>query len=116
MRAPHILVVDDERSIRLMLETGLSLNGFRVTCVRTGRREAAGRHAEKPPEGDLAPAGLIGRSAPMVLVYKLTAQAARIDATVLITGESGTGKELVARSIHDYSARAAKPFVSVNCS
>src|SRR5882762_8060091 len=35
-RLPHILVADDERSIRLTLETGLSLNGFRVTCARTG--------------------------------------------------------------------------------
>ena len=34
---PHILVADDERSIRLMLETGLTLNGFRVTSARTGR-------------------------------------------------------------------------------
>src|SRR5947209_608148 len=34
---PHILVADDEKSIRLMLETGLTLNGFRVTCARTGR-------------------------------------------------------------------------------
>ena len=34
---PKILVADDERSIRLMLETGLTLNGFRVTSVRTGR-------------------------------------------------------------------------------
>jgi DNA-binding NtrC family response regulator len=34
---PKILVADDERSIRLMLETGLTLNGFRVTCVPTGR-------------------------------------------------------------------------------
>ena len=33
----HILVADDERSIRLMLETGLTLNGFRVTCMRNGR-------------------------------------------------------------------------------
>jgi len=36
-RSPHILVADDERSIRLTLETGLTLNGFRVTCARTGR-------------------------------------------------------------------------------
>src|SRR5947199_8223737 len=34
---PHILVADDERSIRLMLETGLTLNGFRVTSARNGR-------------------------------------------------------------------------------
>ncbi len=38
---PHILVADDEHSIRLMLETGLTLNGFRVTCVRTGREAMA---------------------------------------------------------------------------
>ena len=33
----HILIADDERSIRLMLETGLTLNGFRVTSARNGR-------------------------------------------------------------------------------
>ena len=37
IRSPHILVADDERSIRLTLETGLTLNGFRVTCARTGQ-------------------------------------------------------------------------------
>jgi DNA-binding NtrC family response regulator len=52
----------------------------------------------------------------MVMVYKMVAQAARTDATVLIMGESGTGKELVARAIHDFSARARRPFLSVNCS
>src|SRR5207253_4935130 len=35
--SPHILVADDERSIRLTLETGFALNGFRVTCARSGR-------------------------------------------------------------------------------
>jgi DNA-binding NtrC family response regulator len=200
---PHILVADDERSIRLMLETGLTLNGFRVTSVRTGREaleaartggfdavlsdiympELSGldlvealraadphlpivlmtaqgsvevaveavargandfigkpfdisavvgllrrylearREAEATPEpaedgtaASLTRAGLVGRSAPMVMVYKLIAQAARTDATVLIMGESGTGKELVARAIHDFSARKTWPFLSVNCS
>lgn len=37
------------------------------------------------------------------------------DATVLILGESGTGKELVARSVHDNSRRAAKPYLAINC-
>jgi len=43
---PKVLIADDEPSIRLMLETGLSLNGFRVTSVRTGREalEAAASH------------------------------------------------------------------------
>jgi DNA-binding NtrC family response regulator len=60
--------------------------------------------------------GLVGRSVSMVNVYKLIAHAARTEATVLVLGESGTGKELVARAIHDFSPRANKPFIAVNCS
>src|SRR5690348_12933693 len=159
---PHILVADDERSIRLMLETGLTLNGFRVTSARTGRealeaassghfdailsdiympdgggldlveslravdtgipivlmtaqgslkvaveavergatdfigkpfeisavvallkrymearREAEASAAASEPDAELQPAGLVGRSGPMMMVYKLIAQAAR---------------------------------------
>jgi DNA-binding NtrC family response regulator len=197
---PHILIADDERSIRLMLETGLTLNGFRVTSVRNGREalnaasagkfdavlsdiympdlggldlvdalraldpnlpivlmtaqgslqvavdavtrgasdfigkpfdisavvELLRRLLEARREADAVPAaaadlqlteaGLVGRSTPMIMVFKLIAQAARTEATVLILGESGTGKELVARAIHDFSARATRPFLSVNCS
>lgn len=60
--------------------------------------------------------GLIGHSPAMVRAYKLTAQAARSHATVLIEGESGTGKELIARALHRHSARANHPFTAVNCS
>lgn len=201
---PHILVADDERSIRLTLDAGLSVKGFRVTCVRNGREALAAarashfdavvsdiympdgdglevvralrqsvrpeipiilitaqgsvdlavraveegasdfiakpfeiaelasllrRHlragreaATETPENDLPPledfsrSGLVGRSPAMIAVYKRIAYAARTDATVLILGESGTGKELVARSIHNFSARSARPFIAVNCS
>src|ERR1700724_3392762 len=41
VRLPHILVVDDQHSIRLMLESGLSLNGFRVSCARNGAEALA---------------------------------------------------------------------------
>lgn len=198
----EVLVVDDERSIRLMLESGLTLNGFRVTCAKSGRealevaansqfdailsdiympdgsgldlvsgmravdtkvpiilmtaqgsvesafeaiangatdfigkpfevaevvrilrrhlsaRTEAGNHcqSEETMESKASASGLIGRSSSMVAVYKLMAQAARSDATVLITGESGTGKELVARGVHQFSNRASRPFLSVNCS
>ncbi|MEL7187149.1 MAG: sigma-54 dependent transcriptional regulator [Pseudomonadota bacterium] len=48
-------------------------------------------------------------------VRKLIEQVADFDTSVLVTGQSGTGKELVARTIHDLSDRAAKPFVPINC-
>jgi DNA-binding NtrC family response regulator len=80
------------------------------------RQEADASPVTAETETSLNQAGLIGRSAPMIMVYKLIAQAARTDATVLIMGESGTGKELVARAIHDFSGRRSRPFLSVNCS
>jgi DNA-binding NtrC family response regulator len=58
---------------------------------------------------------LIGSSPKMLAVYKLVEGVAAATSTVLILGDTGTGKELVARAIHQRSARAAKPFVAVNC-
>ncbi len=58
---------------------------------------------------------LIGGSAAMENVLKLTGRVAESDATVLVQGESGTGKELIARAIHYNSPRKDKPFVTVNC-
>jgi len=58
---------------------------------------------------------LSGRSAPMQEVHRLIEQAAATPAPVLIHGETGTGKELVARTLHELSARASGPFVAVNC-
>jgi DNA-binding NtrC family response regulator len=46
-RLPHILVVDDQRSIRLMLESGLSLSGFRVSCARNGAEALAAASTEE---------------------------------------------------------------------
>lgn len=58
---------------------------------------------------------LVGES-PAMQQLKLSIQAvAHSDYTVLVRGESGTGKEMVARMIHQYSSRADKPFLSVNC-
>jgi two-component system, NtrC family, response regulator AtoC len=58
---------------------------------------------------------VMGRSAAMVEVFKMIARAAPTKSTVLILGESGTGKEVIARSIHQHSARAQRPFVAVDC-
>lgn len=58
---------------------------------------------------------MLGRSAPMREVHRLIEQAAATPAPVLIHGETGTGKELVARTLHELSARSGGPFVAVNC-
>ncbi len=57
---------------------------------------------------------LIGESAPMREVFRLIGRVAASDLNVLITGETGTGKELVARALHEESARRGKPFVALN--
>jgi DNA-binding NtrC family response regulator len=68
------------------------------------------------PEMPISPPGsLVGRTAPMLEVYKQIARAADSTAPVLIIGENGAGKELVARAIHAYGKRAREPFVAVNC-
>jgi DNA-binding NtrC family response regulator len=59
--------------------------------------------------------GLVGRSPAMLELYKEIARVAPSRSTVLIVGESGTGKELVARAIHQHSARSRGRFVPVNC-
>jgi two-component system, NtrC family, response regulator HydG len=61
------------------------------------------------------PAGLVANSATMRQAIDLARRVAQVDSTVLITGESGVGKERIARLIHQESARAAGPFVAINC-
>ncbi|WP_373045035.1 sigma-54-dependent transcriptional regulator [Vulgatibacter sp.] len=60
--------------------------------------------------------GFIGQSAAMQQVFKLIDKVAGAKTSVVITGESGTGKEMVARSVHNASPRAEKPFIALNCS
>jgi DNA-binding NtrC family response regulator len=58
---------------------------------------------------------VLGKSDEIQKVLKLVEKVADTEATVLIHGESGTGKEVIARSVHDQSARAQGPFLAINC-
>ncbi|MEW5765335.1 MAG: sigma-54-dependent transcriptional regulator [Acidobacteriota bacterium] len=59
--------------------------------------------------------GLVAANSRMKAVFALIERVAPTPSTILIRGESGTGKELVARTLHQRSPRARRPFVPVNC-
>jgi two-component system response regulator AtoC len=85
----------------------------RIAGQRALRRELEQARAElsgRKPENML-----IGQSPGMRRVLNLIEMVSQSEAPTLVTGESGTGKELVARMLHDRSARRDAPFVVVNC-
>jgi two-component system, NtrC family, response regulator PilR len=198
---PHILVVDDELSMRELLDVMLTKEGYQVSCAETGRKaisfiektdfdlllcdirlgditgidvlkalrnqnkdtvvimisayattEAAVEamnegaydfvpkpfnneelkhtiknalkiktleHEKKILDDELKSTiyfgKIVGKSPSMRNIYNLIRQVAKTKSSILITGESGTGKELIAKAIHEESARKDQPFVVVNC-
>jgi DNA-binding NtrC family response regulator len=74
-------------------------------------------HTVPPLPGIVASSSqaFIGSSEVMCRIHAKIRSVARSMATVFITGESGTGKELCALAVHDNSARAAGPFIALNC-
>ena len=71
-------------------------------------------HEEVSRSGGIL-SGVIGQSPPFRAALDKIRKAAQSDSTVLLLGESGTGKEVMARVLHDLSARKDKPFIPVNC-
>jgi two-component system, NtrC family, response regulator HydG len=65
------------------------------------------------PEPDML--GMIGQSPAVQVMRRSIRKFAPVDLPVLITGETGTGKEVAASALHGLSARAARPFVTINC-
>ena len=76
---------------------------------------SAGIGATAGSADDTWRSGIVSASAAMEDVLGRARLVAQSDASVFICGASGTGKELIARAIHRASARAAGPFVAVNC-
>ena len=94
--------------------------GDLLGVVRDILRLSGGAEAHAPVAADGPPpcdgqTEIIGKSAEMIEIFKMIGRIAKSDAAVLVQGESGTGKELVARTIHENSRRAGKPFLAVNC-
>jgi len=81
--------------------------------LRSAKEEVA--RMQEAISSTARPSLLVGRSPAMRKVLDAIETVAATDATTLIIGESGTGKELVARAIHDSSARKFAPMVTIHC-
>ncbi|AUX43135.1 sigma-54 dependent transcriptional regulator [Sorangium cellulosum] len=103
---------------------GVRVGGVRVRqaalvpggCFEIGRTAVvieAARKVAMAEEGPPLPL-LVGRSRPMLQLAAAVRRVASLQLPVLLRGESGTGKDLVARAIHQESARAGRPFVVLN--
>jgi DNA-binding NtrC family response regulator len=86
-----------------------------IQDLERARAEREERVSLWPPDdgAEEAESAVVGGSLQALMVR--AKRIGRTTASVLITGESGTGKEIIARAIHRYSERAAKPFIPFNC-
>ncbi len=111
-----------ERICTPVIACGVGTDARRaVDAIRAGAKE----YLPLPPDPELIAAvlaavadeshALIFEDDATGQVIAMADQIAPSDASILITGESGTGKEVLARYVHRKSARADKPFISVNC-
>ena len=84
---------------------GSLVEGFNI--VRSGEKG--------PDESRFGFDQIIGNSSALEFVLSEVERVAPTDSTVLILGETGTGKELIARAVHNLSARCGHPFIKLNC-
>jgi len=101
-----------EHGVYEYLPKPFDLNELLAVVARALEAPKSQQAPSVPDTGDDMP--LVGRSGAMQEIYRVMARLTQSDLTVMILGESGTGKELVARALHDYSARRRAPFVAIN--
>jgi PAS domain S-box-containing protein len=94
---------------------GIVLLAVLSELVANGLLPNAVGEINKPDSASQNFHGILSRSPAMRDVFQIIANAAETEATVLVRGESGAGKELVAKAIHDLSARHSAPFLAINC-
>lgn len=118
----HAKVQDAVEAMKLgatdYLLKGFSLDEFLLVVQRALERSAMYRELRQLRQerrDNYHFTYVIGYSERMREVFDLVSRVAQSDASVLITGETGTGKEVIARAIHEQSARAAAPFHPLNC-
>ncbi len=130
-----LIMIEDSFDIRELVER-LEAEHIHVSVVACGSGEntraaveaiqaGAKEYIPLPPDPELIAAiltavsrdqkAMIYRDPVMTKVIAMADQVANSDASILITGESGTGKEVMARHVHEQSARTSKIFISVNC-
>ncbi len=113
---PDVDLAEDQRVLGIV--AAMVANDVRAR--RSARAQTEAAEAEFARLRDqlgqrFRPENIIGNSKAMRDVYTQIHRVGQSDTTVLIRGESGTGKELAAHAIHYTSARAAGPFIKVNC-
>jgi formate hydrogenlyase transcriptional activator len=92
-----------------------NMRSFEEIAALKARLQAENLYLQEEIRGEYNFSEIVGQSAALRELLLQVDQVAPIDSTVLITGETGSGKELVARAIHDRSARKARSLVKVNC-
>ncbi|MCB0738581.1 MAG: sigma-54-dependent Fis family transcriptional regulator [Bacteroidetes bacterium] len=107
MGAYDYITKDDETKDKLLNTIHHILNNKDLSQQVDSLREELGKKYDFEN-------AIIGKSGPMVKIFKLMEKAVKTDITVSVYGETGTGKEMVAKAVHYSSKRKKAPFVAVN--
>ncbi len=110
---PTILHLTDHDANLLAHSQGVAITSAPLSLGQAIKTLEWIRLRQQPPAQ--ADDTLIGEHPSMLILKDLIAKVAKADASVLILGETGSGKEVVARAIHQASARGDQPFIAVNC-